>query len=119
MAGDEPGSQLAVRGGHGQQLVAELPLRGPALVGVQVGGLGTDHGFVGAQQEAESQDVRGGAGEDEVDAAGREEALKVAGGALRPRVVTVRVGVTVIGHGDHAQDRVMRPCVVVAAEALA
>jgi hypothetical protein len=118
--GDQFRRELAVGGGHGQQLAAGDPLRGPALVHVEVGALGADDGLVRAQHEAEAEDIGPRAVEDEVDpAAGTERAGQLSGGPGRPGIIPVRGGITVARRGQGGQDRRMGARVVVAAEALA
>ena len=76
------GAELAVRGVHRQQLRTEEPLRGAALVHVDVGTGRADHRFVRAEQRLQPHDVGPGAVEREVDLGLRSE---VAGGRARAR----------------------------------
>src|SRR5215467_13048586 len=117
--GDQAGGELAVGGGHGEQPVAENPFDGTALIDVHVCGLWTDHGLVGAQQQAEPQHVGARSGENEEDASSCAEGVaKSGGGPIGPRIGTVGAGVSGIGLHQRTDNRLVRTRMVVAAEAL-
>src|SRR5690606_17589890 len=58
---DQLGGELAVRGRHGEQLDAADPLRGAALVHVDVGALGADHRAPAVGDRLEGDHVGAGA----------------------------------------------------------
>ena len=99
------GGELAVGSLNRQQLDAGDPLRGSALVDVQVCGGGADDGFVGARQRLEREDVGAAAVEDHERLRRLPEVLPEAppGGG---RVIVIAVGdhVPFVGRGDRRKD---------------
>ena len=98
---DQLGGELAVRGGHGEQLQPTHLLRRAALVDVDVRGLGADHRLPPVGHRLQRDDVGAGPVEDGVR---RRAAAEVrAEQVLQPRGVDVRAVadlVPAVGGGD-------------------
>ena len=81
--GDQLRGELAVGRRGGQELDPRDPLGRPALVDVEVGGLGADHRLVGAGERLEREHVGAGAVEDQERLGLLAEVLAEAPGARR------------------------------------
>ena len=81
---DQLRGELPVGSRGGQELHPRDPLGRPALVDVEVRGLGADHGLVGAGERLEREDVGAGAVEDQERLGLLAEVLAKALGARRP-----------------------------------
>src|SRR5690606_14329264 len=115
---DQLGGELAVRGRHGEQLDAADPLRGAALVHVDVGALGADHRAPAVGDRLEGDYVGAGAVEDrERLGRGAEVAAHDLLEVLGVGVLAVRHLVPAVGQGQGGEHLRVGAGVVVAGEA--
>ena len=110
--------EFAVAGGNGNQFAAGEFFRRATLVGVDMSSLGADHSMVRAGQSFQAEAIGRGTVEDHKDFNIRPElALEFADRRLRPGVVPVADGVTLIGFGNRLQHFGMNSGIVVAGKA--
>src|SRR5579859_7244822 len=117
-ARDQVRGELPVGCRNGQQLGADHPLAGAALMHVDVRALRADDGVDRPEQQAEPEQVGAGPVEHEERAAGAERVPETGRGALAPRVGAVRHLIAGVRLGQHPEHGRVRARVIVAAKAL-
>ena len=112
------GGELAVLGGEGQDLVAHM-LQRAGLMGVDVAGLGADHGLIGQQAGADAGVVGLGAAHQEVYRCVRagQVFFDLIGGLLAPGVDAIAAVGGVVGLRQGLQYGGVGPLAVVVVEA--